>query len=338
MVETATAATEAPPSLASLTDLSTFRLTRLLRSDKDAAHILGTFTPHPAPSIVTLRATKLSTELVTQFVASLTATDTTARLTLRHANDIYYSFLASTSVLPNHIDVIYPANDKHVAFLSSQQPDTLLLETPHLYTAHHLPYIQQQLATPSHLAWLYNILDGSSEADRTVDRTDQYVAVAQPEWDMHSLDTLHVIVIPHNRTIPSLRSLNATHLPLLATLRTGIAATLHTRCGVPADQLLFFLHYPPSFYHLHVHVVHVSVSASLSMAVNKAVDLDEVEQQLQRDGRWYEQCTIRCRVRGGHVLAGMAQQQQQVQHGGVSGMKTAEKVNNETVGGSSDKH
>ena len=304
--------TAAVPSLASLTDLSTFRLTRLLRSDKDVAHMLGTFAPHPAPAILTLRAAKLSTELVSQFIASCTAMDTTQppRLTLRHANDIYYSFLTPTSALPNHIDVIYPATDKHIAFLSSQQTDIVLLETPQLYAAIHAPYIQQQLATQSHLAWLYNILDGSSEVDRVVGRTNDWVAVAQPEWDMRSLDTLHVIVIPRARGITSLRALNATHLPMLAAMREGIVQALSEKCGVrSANELLFYLHYPPSFYHLHLHVVHASVSASLGSAVNKAVDLYEIEQQLRRDGRWYEQCTIRCRVRGGHALAGMAQQQ-----------------------------
>lgn len=78
-------------------------------------------------------------------------------------------------------------------------------------------------------------------------------------------------------------------------------------------ELLMYVHYPPSFYHLHVHVVHVSVAASWSSAVNKAVDLMEVEQQLRRDGRWYEQCDIRCRVRGTHVLAQAAAQSTQQQ-------------------------
>ena len=309
--ETATA--DAPPSLAALTDLSTFRLTRLLRTDKDVAHLLGTFTPHPAPAILTLRATKLSSELITQFVASFTASgDDPPRLTLRHSNDIYYSFTTRTLVLPNHIDVIYPANDKQIAFCSAQRNDVLVLETAQLYNTIHLPYIEQQLATPSHLTWLYNILAGTSEADRVIARTNHWVTVAQPEWDLRSLDTLHVIVIPHTRGITSLRALNATHLPLLAAMREGIVQALREKYGVlSAEELLIYVHYPPSFYHLHLHVVHVSGGASVSSAVNKAVDLYEIEQQLQRDGRWYEQSTIRCRVRGGHKLVEMAQQQQQ---------------------------
>ena len=313
------AALEAPVSLASLNDLSTFRLTRLLRADKDVTHILGTFTPHPTRAILTLRPTKLSTKLVSTLIDSFTAAASTAaaapppRLILRHANDIYYSFISPSAVLPCHIDIQYPADDKLVASLSSHDTDVLLLETAHLYTTVHLPYIQQQLASPNHLAWLYNILAGSSETDRIIVRCNDYVAVAQPEWDLHSLDTLHVLVIPHTRTITSLRALNAAHLPLLAAMRRGVLQALRERCGEQCteEQLLMYVHYPPSFYHLHVHVQHVSVTPTVGSAVNRAVDLYDIEQQLQRDGRWYEQCSIRCRVPGGHVLAEVARQQSQ---------------------------
>lgn len=146
-----------PPSLATLTDLTTFKLTRKLRVDNEAAHLLGTFTPHPAPAILTIRATKLSTELVDNLITTLntTATSTTTttttpapQLTLRHANDIYYSFIL-TATLPNHIDIIYPCTDKHIAFLSSTLIDTLVTETPTLYTTTHLPHISTQLASPT---------------------------------------------------------------------------------------------------------------------------------------------------------------------------------------------
>ena len=210
----------------------------------------------------------------------------------------------------------------------------IVWETAQLYSAVHWPYIQQQLSEPSHLTWLYNILDGRSEVDRTIGRTDDWVAVAQPEWDMHSLDTLHVLLLPHTRHITSLRALNTTHLPLLASMRSGVVRLLAERCGVSsADELLMYVHYPPSFYHLHVHVVHVSVSASMGSVVNKAVDVWEIEQQLQRDGRWYEQCMIRCRVRGGHALAAMAQQQQSGEGGAV---QTEEQVDSDAAVGSGD--
>ena len=306
-------------SLASLTDLSTFRFTRLLRSDNDVAHLLGTFPPDPAPAILTLRATKLSSHLIDDFVSTLSSDavssnsplSTPPRLALRHVNDIYHSFTATHSALPSHVDIIHPATEQHITQLSVQQPDVLVVETPHLYRTVHLPYIERQLSQPSHLAWLSHILDGSSEAERVLGRTDEWVAVAQPEWDMRSLDTLHALVIPQARGLTSLRALNAAHLPLFAAMREGVVRALGDRCGVKsATELLMFVHYPPSFYHLHVHVVHVSAGASLTSSVNRAVDVFDIEQQLQRDGRWYEQCSIRCRVRDGHALAATAQQQQ----------------------------
>ena len=321
-----------PLTLASLTDLTTFKLTRTLRLDKDVAHLLGTFKPRPAPAILTIRATKFTTALITSLIATLTSptptttTNTTTttqhlqQLTLRHANDIYYSFVlsATSASLPNHIDIICPCEQKHITFLSSSQPDTILIESPHHYATIHHPYIQQQLSSQHHLSWLYNILDGNSEQDRTILRTEQCVVVAQPEWDMHSLDSLHVLVLPTQRSgLTSLRALRSEHLPLLAAMREAVVGVLSSeRYGVLSgeSELLMYLHYPPSFYHLHVHVVHVTAAATVSSSVNKAVDLYEIEQHLEQNGSWYEKCDIRCRIRGGHALAqAMAPQQQDQQ-------------------------
>lgn len=50
---------------------------------------------------------------------------------------------------------------------------------------------------------------------------------------------------------------------------------IQERCGVPASQLRLFVHYQPSYYHLHVHFVHVSV-ASHGTSAGKAILLDDV--------------------------------------------------------------
>ncbi len=41
-------------------------------------------------------------------------------------------------------------------------------------------------------------------------------------------------------------------------LRQGCEA-IATRFGVPREKLRVYLHYPPTFYHLHVHFTHVQV-------------------------------------------------------------------------------
>lgn len=48
------------------------------------------------------------------------------------------------------------------------------------------------------------------------------------------------------------------------------------RYGVRDDQLRVYLHYMPSYYHLHVHFVHVKHDAGAGMAAGKAHLLSDV--------------------------------------------------------------
>ena len=49
-----------------------------------------------------------------------------------------------------------------------------------------------------------------------------------------------------------------------------------SRYGVAADQLRVYLHYQPSYYHLHMHFLHVKHDAGMGMAVGKAHLLSDV--------------------------------------------------------------
>ena len=46
--------------------------------------------------------------------------------------------------------------------------------------------------------------------------------------------------------------------------------------NVDSDQVRAYIHYHPSYYHLHVHFVHLSVDAGAGMAAGKAHLLDDV--------------------------------------------------------------
>lgn len=49
-----------------------------------------------------------------------------------------------------------------------------------------------------------------------------------------------------------------------------------SRHAVAAEQLRVYLHYQPSYYHLHVHFLHVKHDAGMGMAVGKARLLSDV--------------------------------------------------------------
>ena len=58
--------------------------------------------------------------------------------------------------------------------------------------------------------------------------------------------------------------------------------------GVPTHALRCFVHYPPQFYHFHAHFTHVAVDFGVS--TERAHLLDDVIENLERDGEHYAKC------------------------------------------------
>jgi m7GpppX diphosphatase len=94
--------------------------------------------------------------------------------------------------------------------------------------------------------------------------------------------------------VRSLRDLRGEHLPMLrAMLRKGREIAAETY-GVPTESLRCFVHYPPQFYHFHAHFTHVAVDFGVS--TERAHLLDDVIENLERDGEHYAKCGLTMRV------------------------------------------
>lgn len=79
------------------------------------------------------------------------------------------------------------------------------------------------------------------------------------------VDKLYCIALVHKRGIRSLRDLRPEHLPLLRNVLHKGAQAIQEAYGVPAAQLRAFVHYLPSYYHLHVHFMHMGKEATFGM-------------------------------------------------------------------------
>ena len=67
--------------------------------------------------------------------------------------------------------------------------------------------------------WVYNILEGRSEADRVVYRDEHplmgFVLLPDLKWDAKDLSNLYLVAIVLRRDLLSLRDLTDEHIPLL---------------------------------------------------------------------------------------------------------------------------
>ncbi|XP_075420214.1 m7GpppX diphosphatase [Tenrec ecaudatus] len=214
-------------------------------------------------------------------------------LQLQFCNDIYstYHLFPPRQLSDVKTTVVYPATEKHLQKYLRQDL-RLIRETGDNYRNVTLPHLESQSLS---IQWVYNILEKKAEANRIVfenpDPFDGFVLIPDLKWNQQQLDDLYLIAICHRRGIKSLRDLTAEHLPLLRNiLREGQEAILQ-RYQVAGDRLRVYLHYLPSYYHLHVHFTALGFEAPGS-GVERAHLLAEVIENLECDPKHYQERTL----------------------------------------------
>ncbi|XP_077465430.1 m7GpppX diphosphatase-like [Stigmatopora argus] len=228
---------------------------------------------------------------ITEDALSEMFTSSTLELDLR--NDIYSTYRLQASPHLNEIKatVVCPATEKHVKKYQRQE-SFLVEETADDYESITLPFIQKQSFS---VQWVYNILEKKAESERIVfedpDPKLGFVLLPDFKWDQKQLDNLYLIAIIHQRNIKSLRDLKFEHIPLLQNiLQKGKEAILQ-RYNLPASKLRVYLHYQPSYYHLHVHFTKLGYDAP-GCGVERAHLLTDVIQNLQSDSHFYKTRSI----------------------------------------------
>lgn len=65
--------------------------------------------------------------------------------------------------------------------------------------------------------------------------------------------TLNWLGIALDLGVRTLRDLRGRHAPMLARMLEDAMTAIETHAGIPRDQVMAYVHYPPSVYQLHVH-------------------------------------------------------------------------------------
>ncbi|XP_068834795.1 m7GpppX diphosphatase isoform X1 [Capricornis sumatraensis] len=256
-------------------------------------------------AVVILEKTPFQVDQVAQLLKG------SPELQLQFSNDIYstYHLFPPRQLSDVKATVVYPATEKHLQKYLRQDLH-LVRETGSDYRNVTLPHLESQSLS---IQWVYNILDKKAEADRIVfenpDPSDGFVLIPDLKWNQQQLDDLYLIAICHRRGIKSLRDLTPEHLPLLRNiLREGQEAILR-RYQVAADQLRVYLHYLPSYYHLHVHFTALGFEAP-GAGVERAHLLAEVIDNLEQDPEYYQRRTLTFALRADDPLLALLQEAQ----------------------------
>lgn len=130
------------------------------------------------------------------------------------------------------------------------------------------------------------------------------------KWDRRTLSSLYLISIVQDRSLRSLRSLRASHVPLLRKIQQAAAQVAHERFGLGSSaeeargKLRCFVHHQPSYYHLHVHVLSVDYTSHQGAIVGQAHLLDDIIDLLQT-GLRFEERTLGYAIGERHELVGV---------------------------------
>ena len=111
---------------------------------------------------------------------------------------------------------------------------------------------------PNKDKWIYNIIDGTSEQELILHRDESCVIIPTYMWDSVNIDKLHILCLPTDVTLRSIRSLTAEHIELLEHMKKVTLETIKAKYGLDECYLKMFYHYEPSTYHLHIHFINTA--------------------------------------------------------------------------------
>ncbi|XP_051541084.1 m7GpppX diphosphatase [Myxocyprinus asiaticus] len=261
--------------------VSGFEITRILRESAREKNIFVHGKVKDQDAVVILEKSPIRQDTLPELLKSST-------LKLEMRNDVYSTYKLQAPAHLNEIKttVVCPATEKHIKKYLRQEI-FLVEESGEDYRQLTLPYISGQSFS---VQWVHNILDKKAEADRIIfedpDPNTGFVLLPDFKWDQKQPEDLYLIAIVHRRDIKSLRDLTSEHLPLLKNIRSKGEYTIKQQYGIPPSKLRIYLHYQPSYYHLHVHFTSLDYEAP-GCGVERAHLLSDVIQNLQADARYY---------------------------------------------------
>ena len=151
-----------------------------------------------------------------------------------------------------------------------------------------------QARMPEKDQWIYNIIDGTAEQDKILYRDDLCIVIPTYVWDETDIEKMHVLCLPTDITIRTIRSLEAQHIPLLNHMKQMAINAIKVKYNLNENELKMFFHYEPSTYHLHIHFVNL-IHRDCGSSIEYSHDLNSVLFNLSLDSDYYKKITLNVR-------------------------------------------
>lgn len=147
---------------------------------------------------------------------------------------------------------------------------------------------------PAKDLWIYNILDGAAEQDKILFQDEHFILLPTFTFDGKSVDKMHLLALPRDKTLHSIRDLRGQHRELLDHMKEESLAVIQSIYGLEEENLKIFFHYEPSTYHLHIHFV--NLDHMFGSSVEHSHDLDLVIYNLGLSSEYYKHVLLKKRA------------------------------------------
>jgi hypothetical protein len=107
--------------------------------------------------------------------------------------------------------------------------------------------------------------------------------------------SLHWLAVATDTSLRTLRDLRGQHIPMLITLYTQACQKIQDEMGVPLNQIMAYVHYPPSVYQLHIHFKH-PIGPHISHDSFRIHSLVSVINNLKIDSEYYAKSILQLPV------------------------------------------
>lgn len=214
-----------------------------------------------------------------KFIPSyITSFDGIIRETLTMQNDIYEKYKAK-ALIDGELIVCKDVTKMKQSMKKIKQED---------YNT-YLQTLQQRDIQKD--TWIYNIIDGITEQDTVLHKDDKCVVCINYLWDGNNVDNLQLLCIPMDRTLRSIRSLDASHISLLQHMKSITLKIIREKFHLEEEFIKMYFHYQPSTYHLHIHFANTSATQAFS-SVEYSHELNSVLFNLKMNTDYYKIITL----------------------------------------------
>lgn len=172
-----------------------------------------------------------------------------------------------------------------------------ITETSSIYHKKILPYINK--IYKENTKWIYKILYENAEKEKIVVRNDKFIIIKDIMFKCNNIKSFYLLGIPINK-LKTIRDLRKKHISLLNNIKQSML-DYALNFGLVEDNLYFFFHYHPSFYHLHLHCCIIN-HKNLSLKYYRIHMLDEVIQNLSKSSYYYRNIDIKFEIPETHQI------------------------------------